>query len=430
MGLKQCKTAMTARLPENTRAQTLTGDSKSRLGFFSLTRKGWNNMPITKKVPVYRLVNNSVLQKFFAMHSKISQLMSEKISLELLFEIYVGILADMFVAQQVTILLFNPASNKLSAKAYKGILDSKAKKYSLAPGQGLSGKVFLSRETLYVQDREFYSNLRSPDEPDAVLYIPIAEGTMCHGVITINRSAGLGRFSQAEIRAASSMGIYLSLYMEKIQLEIKTTNSDLDAVRLLLNTIGARDEYTHFHSVRVALYSVLIAKQLNLPQLDVDLIRTSAMLHDIGKIGIPDHILLHPGALTKQQFSVIQKHPDIGVSILGPKGPFSYTVPVILFHHERYDGGGYPHGLKGHKIPKEARIIAVADSFEAMTSDRPYRKGFSLEKALSELEINAGSQFDPEVVQAFTRALLNNSRISHQLKVKEQVSNINFSSHN
>ena len=131
---------------------------------------------------------------------------------------------------------------------------------------------------------------------------------------------------------------------------------------------------------------------------DIDLIALAGLLHDIGKIGIPESILDKPGKLTKEEYEIVKRHPEIGAEILSSIRQFEEVVPAIRHHHERYDGRGYPDGLKGEEIPVMARIIAVADAFDAMLSKRPYRDALSLNSAVKELQRNKGSQFDPQIV--------------------------------
>lgn len=178
---------------------------------------------------------------------------------------------------------------------------------------------------------------------------------------------------------------------------------------LFAATLDARDPYTAGHSLRVAAYSVEIATAANLPHEQIELLRKSALLHDIGKIGIRDDVLLKEGRLTDEEFQIIQQHPVIGVHILSqvqlPK-TLQPILPGVKYHHERYDGKGYPEGLVGEDIPLFGRIMAIADAYDAMTSDRPYRKGMPVEKALSILEEGMGTQWDA----TFTRLFLDLKR--------------------
>ncbi|MFC4971580.1 HD-GYP domain-containing protein [Paenibacillus sp. GCM10023248] len=175
----------------------------------------------------------------------------------------------------------------------------------------------------------------------------------------------------------------------------------------LAAALDARDAYTAGHSTRVAQYSLMIGRAEGLSERQLDLPNKTALLHDIGKIGVRDDVLLKEGRLTDEQFEIIKLHPVLGESILKqiePAEAMAPLLPGVRSHHERYDGKGYPDGLQGQDIPEFGRIIAVADAFDAMTSDRPYRKGMPAEKALAILQEGKGTQWDPRYAQSFMDA--------------------------
>jgi diguanylate cyclase (GGDEF)-like protein/putative nucleotidyltransferase with HDIG domain len=191
--------------------------------------------------------------------------------------------------------------------------------------------------------------------------------------------------------------------LESNSQEINKLNEDL--LKALAEVIDLRDPFTLGHSQYVTRYSVLIAKKLGLPQERIDLIRNAGLLHDIGKIGIPDEILLKPYPLTKEEFMIIQRHTTLGADILEKAHSLKHLSPIVRHHHERYDGNGYPDRLKGQNIPIEARIIAIADAVEAMASDRPYRRALSFDKIKEELKINSSTQFDPVIIETILQIL-------------------------
>ncbi|MDA8233314.1 MAG: HD-GYP domain-containing protein [Clostridia bacterium] len=186
----------------------------------------------------------------------------------------------------------------------------------------------------------------------------------------------------------------------------------LEIVSAFAKAIEARDEHTKWHSYRVANYSYHLARQLNLSQEEVQLVYWASILHDVGKIGVPEAILNKKGPLTSVERKIIQLHPVTGARILEPLGSFKEIVPIIYHHHERFDGMGYPGGLTGEQIPLLSRIITVADSFEAMTADRCYRGKLSCYNALEELKKNSGTQFDPVVISAFVKIKRNHGFFS------------------
>lgn len=169
------------------------------------------------------------------------------------------------------------------------------------------------------------------------------------------------------------------------------------------SALALKDAYTGGHGRRVARYTRLIAEAMGLPVAEVDSISEAALLHDLGKIGIPDNILAKPERLTTDEFAVVQKHPATGAEILRSIPPLHHHAMAVRHHHERYDGSGYPDGLRGTNIPLAARIIAVADAFDAMSSNRSYRRGISADRTLNEIAQVAGSHFDPEIIDTITR---------------------------
>ena len=181
----------------------------------------------------------------------------------------------------------------------------------------------------------------------------------------------------------------------------------LESIETLRYTVEAKDSYTRGHSDRVSDYSYLIGKYLNLPEDDLKKLKLGGLFHDIGKIGIPDSILLKTERLTDDEYSEIKNHPTIGAHILSNASMFADIIPIVKHHHERYDGNGYPGKLKGENIPYLARITAVADTFDAMTSRRAYRDPLPLDVVKSEFEKNSGTQFDPNIVPVFLDILNN-----------------------
>jgi len=175
----------------------------------------------------------------------------------------------------------------------------------------------------------------------------------------------------------------------------------LGAIRSLASAIDARDPCTRGHSEQVARLSVLLAQELGWQGADLEMLEFAALLHDVGKIGIPDAILKKTEPLTRDEWNSIHLHPYQSAQMVKPVEPLQRIVPWIYHHQERWDGSGYPDGLKGERIPLASRIIAVADAFNAMTTDRPYRKAKSREEAIEELRRRAGTQFDPQVVEVF-----------------------------
>lgn len=187
------------------------------------------------------------------------------------------------------------------------------------------------------------------------------------------------------------------------QMSSKIDNFGIEFATAIRNMIGARDKYTEEHSSRVSIYAVMLAKELQLPSNDVKLIDLAANFHDIGKIGVSDTILLKPGKLTDEEYAAIKLHPVIGENILSTSETFKDCLPIIRHHHERIDGNGYPDKLKGEAIPYLARLLAVCDTFDAITSKRIYRDKSDIDEATQELIRVKGSQLDEIIVDAFVQ---------------------------
>ncbi|KSV17975.1 diguanylate cyclase [Dehalococcoides mccartyi] len=190
-----------------------------------------------------------------------------------------------------------------------------------------------------------------------------------------------------------------------INSELEARPKAMSIIYALAATVDAKDHYTYGHSRKVSEYAVALAEILKLPEEKVENIRAAGLLHDIGKIGVPDHILTKPSALDDEEWEPIKTHPELGVEILKRIIDLVNCLPAILHHHEHFDGSGYPFGLKGENIPLEARILSIADAYDAVTSPRPYRTQLHTEQAIAELKRCAGSQFDPALVDIFCRVI-------------------------
>lgn len=198
-----------------------------------------------------------------------------------------------------------------------------------------------------------------------------------------------------------------------INKELKNKNDELeqaylDTIGIVRQTVEAKDPYTRGHSDRVSKYSVLIGKKLGLSDIELNTLKIGGLFHDIGKIGIPDSILLKESKLDDEEYSQIKNHPSIGAHILGDVTMFKNIIPIVLHHHERFDGRGYPSQLAGEAIPLFARIAAVADTFDAMTSKRSYRNALPLDIVKEEIKKCSGTQFDPMIANTFLDILENN----------------------
>lgn len=208
-------------------------------------------------------------------------------------------------------------------------------------------------------------------------------------------------FRSSDIRLLESLAEQISLAVSNAELFDDLQGFLMATVKSLVSAIEAKDSYTSGHSERVNLLSMLIGKKLDLPAAEMETLRWASILHDVGKIGMPETILQKPCKLTPQEFEIIKEHPDRGFSMLSPIRQLAEAARSVRAHHEMYNGNGYPCGLSGDSIPLLARIISIADTFDAMTSSRPYRNARTMEHAMSEIRRVRGSQLDPRLVDCF-----------------------------
>ncbi len=249
----------------------------------------------------------------------------------------------------------------------------------------------------------------------AALCVPLvsSEGTL--GAITVGSRDPRHRFTSDDVRLLATIANHVTIAIGNIELFSSLQDAYLATVRALAAAVDAKDPYTRGHSDRVAQFALMIADSVELSFEQKTALEMAAYLHDIGKIGISEDILLKPGKLSDEEMGQMRHHPLIGANILKPIA-FPWPIaPVVRHHHEHFDGRGYPAGLKGEEIPLLARVLTVADAYEAMVSDRPYRRGRSDEDAILEMRRCSGTHFDPRIVDAFIRALDESATATQQL---------------
>ncbi|MCK9522924.1 MAG: GAF domain-containing protein [Proteobacteria bacterium] len=255
-------------------------------------------------------------------------------------------------------------------------------------------------ETQELSVRATQSASKIETDSRAILSLPLSISDKIIGEFEIIRSKRL-TLSDEEQRMLETMASQAAIAIENARLFESTQRVYYETLKTLTHTIDARDGYTRGHSDRVADLAEKLARRLGLSERNIDKIISAAILHDIGKIGIRDELLLAPRPLTPEERVAIQQHATLGFNILSPLKFLGEVRPIVHYHHERWDGKGYPEGRAGKQIPFAARIIAVADAYDAMTSTRPYREPLSQDEAIAEIRAGAGTQFDPEVVAAF-----------------------------
>jgi len=227
------------------------------------------------------------------------------------------------------------------------------------------------------------------------------------GLIDMEFSEGRD-IREEEIKFLEVFAIQVGIGIENANLFDVVKGSYLNSIRSLVNSLEAKDSYTRGHSEQVAYYAFLIGRQLCLSPRELEILRNASYLHDLGKLGIRDAILLKPGPLDADEIEIVRQHPSMTVKILEPLGLRKEEMETCFYHHERVNGKGYPKGLKGDEIPLSAKILSVADSYSAMISERPYRKGLTKKEAIAELEKWTGTQFDRDVVNVLVKILTEN----------------------
>jgi len=228
---------------------------------------------------------------------------------------------------------------------------------------------------------------------------------LAHGNFKVRAVPSGGRESAALAGAFNHMAAQIEAYVERL-VQSAQENRELfvNSIRTIALAIDAKDPYTRGHSDRVCAYALGLAREMGLKGAELDEVRIAAMLHDVGKIGIDDRVLRKPSTLNDDEFDMVKAHPFQGAQIMDPVPQLKRVIPGIKYHHENWAGGGYPEGLKGAEIPVIARIIAVADTFDAMTTDRPYQRAISSRYAAEKIRSLVGKRFDPQIVDAFLKA--------------------------
>ena len=239
----------------------------------------------------------------------------------------------------------------------------------------------------------------------SVMCVPLRTTDDILGALYVDSLSGAGRFNEADLELLAAIGNQAGVAMHRVRLMGELERLLLDTIKAIAATIDARDGYTHRHSERVAALTTKLSVELGLADADRQTAELSALLHDVGKIAVPDSILNKPGKLTPEEYAEMQKHPVHGARILEniQSATVQAVLPGVQYHHERWDGTGYPEGLKGEAIPFLGRLLGVADFFDALTSARAYRGAMTQQEAVALVEKGAGTHFDPAVAQALIR---------------------------
>ncbi len=342
------------------------------------------------------------------------QAVSTSLRLEDVIRLVVETVPPAVHAQAIWVFLWNEEEERLVLQHLGPAPLAPQDEVKYRAGEGLVGWVFIEGRPAKVADVR--SDPRWKQEPEHeeavlgfrvkdVLAVPMIHGKKVLGVLlAINRQQGQ-TFSETDQSLFAALAGQTAVAIENAQLFEDVRAISVATISSLATAIDARDPYTRGHSEDVTKIVVLLARELGWQGADLEMLQFAALLHDVGKIAVPDDILRKPVDLVPDEWDIIYLHPYHSAQILRPVQPLHKIIPWIYHHHERWDGGGYPDRLKGEAIPEGARIIAVVDAFNAITTNRPYHKALSEKEALDEIAVNSGKQFDPTVVKAFLKIM-------------------------
>lgn len=336
---------------------------------------------------------------------EISQAITSTLVLDEVLDSIVNFSMEMMSALRCELRLLDNTGELLEVRASQGLSKSFLASTAIKVGEGIIGNCFSQKLPISVVDarkdpRTKYTGMVKREKLAGLLAVPIMQRGRAIGVITVYTSKPRD-FSQDEIDLLSTFASQASIAIENAKLYAEMKRQYLSMVMALAAAIEAKDSYTHGHSTKVMEYAVKIGIEMGLSEEEIDTVRYAGLLHDIGKIGIKDVILTKTGSLTDEEINELHKHPEYGANIMERVDMLREIAPLTLYHHERFDGKGYPLGLVGDQIPLGARILAVADTFDAMIADRPYRKAFPFDYVKREMNKAAGTQLDPEIVRVF-----------------------------
>lgn len=305
-------------------------------------------------------------------------------------------------ADNISVMILNNDSNMCEILAASGREFSP--KLPIEPGKGIAGSILLSGKAEIINDVNSDPRyIGGAMKISSLICAPLKIKDRVIGTVNLSSFQPVN-YKAEDMKILSAVTLQAAAAIENARLYDRLKDTFLTTVYTLAETIEKRDPYTGGHTKRVMHYSIAMGEVMGLTGKEIEKLGLSAILHDVGKIGIRDNVLLKEDKLGDEEFRLIKMHTTYGKEVLKHVKYFKDIIPGVLNHHERYDGKGYPEGLKGEEIDIIARIIAVADAYDAMTTDRPYRKALSYKDATEEIKKCSGTQFDPVVVEAFIKA--------------------------
>lgn len=301
--------------------------------------------------------------------------------------------------QTIAVMLLDEKSRNLTVQAWTGKVPKPVGAVMVDASEEPFAQIFERKKPMVIHDSAAGAALPLPLQ--TALCVPLVTDSRNIGMLIAGDNTSGKEFRSQEIKLIDALSGEIAAAIKKAQLYERIRRQFMSTVEALASAIDAKDPYTYGHSRRVAQISAAISQELGMSREDVSAIELAALLHDIGKIGTPEHILRKPGRLEAEEIEIIKKHPLLGAQILSTIDELQEVMAWVRHHHEQYDGKGYPDKSMADNIPLPARIISIADSYDAMTSDRPYRKGMDPIRVVDIMEDLAGSQFDPHVFRAF-----------------------------
>ena len=312
-------------------------------------------------------------------------------------------------AQMGSLLLVDEPAQELEPKATWSVGGQPVTATRMKLGQGIVGQVAKDKRPMRTAGSAAELGLSRPegreDHAASVLCVPLNLQERTLGVIAVLRDGVVKPFTEDDEVVLANIGSQVAVAIENYRLNLDIERTYLETVMALALAVEAKDSYSAGHSKRVSFYSTTIAEAMHADEETKKILKDAGLLHDVGKIGIKDEVLQKAERLTPEELELMRQHPVIGEAILKPLRSLGRVAEVVRHHHEAYDGSGYPSGLKGARIPFAVRILTVADTYDAMVTDRPYRKRLTLQHAMQELRDGAGTQFDPTVVEVFLKLL-------------------------
>lgn len=348
-----------------------------------------------------RLTEVSILQQT-------SELVSSSLELQETLNSIIKSVTDGLKTRRGSLMLIEDDGD-LYIRAYAGMSAEAAKAARVRPGEGLAGWAFQNRKPLLIRDVETDPLFRRLSNPEyltrSTIIAPLEVDHEVIGVINVSDKLDGSSFDERDLSLLQAIAHHASIALKNAKLYFELRQSYFETVKALSEAIEAKDPYTRGHSERVALYTTLIAGEMGMAPKLIELLKIAGILHDVGKIGVRESVLLKPDRLTDEEFNEMKKHALQGAIITAPIKFLDPVRGAVRSHHEWYAGGGYPDGLRGEDIPMVARMMAVADAYDAMTSNRKYRKALPAEEAVKRLNDAKSIQFDPGAVDAFVKVL-------------------------